>query len=125
AMSLRVLWREEDRQPAVGDLAGQGHIFRPQNGQEDWDPLLDGPDRQLERLARAVRQRQLQGLAVVLDLLAGECYPQDRDVLARALQLLAEPDAVKALRHLRPGRAEAEDHAATGQVVDRGRGHRA
>ena len=59
-----------------------------------------GRDRQLQRLARAVGQRQLERLAVVLDALAAQRHAHDRDVLARALELAREAQAVPALGDL-------------------------
>ena len=64
-------------------------FFGPDRGDVDRDPLLHRRDRQLQRLARPVRQRQLERLAVELDALARQRHPHDRDVLARALQLAA------------------------------------
>src|SRR4051812_20099514 len=105
-----VLGREEDRDPAVGDLAGELRVLRPDRREVDRDPVLHRRDRQLERLARAVGQRQLEGLAVELEPLAVERLADDRDVLARALDLPAEALAVPALGALRAGRADAEEH---------------
>src|SRR5436190_1033269 len=70
------------------------------------------------------RQRQVDRLAVELHLLVLQGQSHDRHVLARALQLLAEPHAVEPLRDLRPRGAQAKDETAVGEVVDRGRGHR-
>src|SRR5207253_675238 len=99
-------------------------VLRSENRKEDWDPLLNRFDGQLERLARTVGEGKLERLAMELDLLASQRHADDRYVLARPLQLLAEPDAVEAFGHLRAGAAKAEQHAAARQVVDRGRGHR-
>ena len=98
-----VLGREQRRDPAVGDLAGQCGVLRADRRQVDRDLLLDGGDRQLQRLAGAVGQRQLERLAVELDALARQRHPHDRDVLARALQLFGEALAVPALGDLRAG----------------------
>src|SRR3954453_3731271 len=57
-----VLGREEDRNPAVGDLAGQLRVLRPDRREVDRDAVLDRRDRELQRLAGAVRQRQLERL---------------------------------------------------------------
>jgi len=120
----RSVGREKYRQPAVRDLAGERHVPGTERGQVDRDSLLDRPDAELQRLARAVGQRQVDRLAVELHLLVLQGQAHDRHVLARALQLLAESDAVEALRDLRPRRAEAQDEAPVGKVVDGGRGHR-
>ena len=45
-----VLGREQRRQPAVGDLGRQRRVLRPDRGDVDRDPVLDGGDRELERL---------------------------------------------------------------------------
>ena len=122
-----VLGREQRRDPAVGDLAGERGVLRADRGEVDRDALLDGGDRQLERLAGPVGQRQLERLAVELDAFARERHAHDRDVLARALQLLGEALPVPALGDLRPGGADAEDHAPVRELVDRRgrhRGHR-
>ena len=60
-----VLGREQRREPAVGDLGRERRVLRPDRRDVDRDPLLHGRDRELERLARAVGQRQLERLAVV------------------------------------------------------------
>ena len=118
-----VLGGEEDRQPAVRDLAGELRVLRPDRGDVDRDPLLDRRDRELQRLAGPVGQRQLVGLAGVGEPLARERLPQDLHVLARALELLAEALPVPALGHLRARRADAEQHAPARELVERGRGH--
>src|SRR3954454_6371787 len=65
-----VYGREEDRDPAVGDLAGELRVLRPDRREGDRDPFLPRRDRQLERLARPVGQRQLERLSVELEPLA-------------------------------------------------------
>ena len=118
-----VLGREEDRQPAVGDLSGQRGVLGPDRRQVDRDPLLDRGDHQLERLARPIGEGQLERLAVELDALARQRHPEHRHVLARALQLVGEALSVPPLGHLRPRGAEAEQHPTAREHVDRGRGH--
>ena len=66
--------------------------------------LLDRGDGQLQRLARAVGQREVDRLAVELQALARERLAHDRDVLARAQQLAPEAHAVPALGDLRARR---------------------
>ena len=56
-----MLGREEDRQPAVGDLADELRVLRPDRRDVDRDPLLHRRDHQLERLARPVGERQRVG----------------------------------------------------------------
>src|SRR4029079_6092164 len=82
-----VLGREEDRDPAVGDLARELGVLRPDRREVDRDPVLHRRDRELQRLAGAVGQRQLERLAVELEALAVQRLAHDRHVLARALQL--------------------------------------
>src|SRR3954453_13652880 len=119
-----VLGGEEQRHPAVGDLAGELGVLRPDRGDVDRDLLLHRRDRQLQGLARPVGQRQRVDLAVVLEPFPRERLAQDLDVLARALQLLWEALAVPALGHLGAGGAEAEDHPAVGELIEGGGGHR-
>ena len=119
-----VLGREQRRDPAVGDLGGERGVLRPDRREVDRDPLLHRRDRELQRLARPVGQRQLERLALELEALARERHPHHRDVLARARELAAEALAVPALGDLRAARADAEQHPAAGELVDRRRGHR-
>src|SRR5207247_9160583 len=76
------------RFPYTTLFRSQRRVLGPDRRQVDRDPLLDGRDGELERLARAVGEGQLDRLAVELHALALERLPDDRDVLARALQLL-------------------------------------
>src|SRR5881628_1957409 len=107
AQSRQVLGVEQRRDPAVGDLAGERGVLRPDRRQVDRDALLHWRDRQLQWLARAVGERQLERLALEVDALARERHTNHLDVLARALQLLGEAHAVPALADLRPARADA------------------
>ena len=73
----------------------------------------------------AALQREVVELAVVLDgLAAGDDAADDVDVLAGAGERAGIGLAVPALDDLRAGRAEAEDEAPAGQVVERDRRHR-
>jgi hypothetical protein len=104
--------REEDRQPAVGDLGREGDVLRPDRGEVDRHVAAERLQDQLQRLAEP--GRVLAGVgnvvvgAVVLDRLAAERGADDLDVLARAAEWLPPRDAVPALDDLRPGGAEAE-----------------
>ncbi len=102
-----VLGREEGRDPAVGDLAGERGVLGADRREVDRDPLLYGGDHQLQRLAGTVRQRQLERLALELDALARERHAHHGDVLARALKLAAEALPVPALGDLRARGADA------------------
>ena len=118
-----VLGGEEGGQPAVGDLAGELCVLGPDRRDVDRDPLLHRRDRELQRLARPVGEREGVQLAVELELLARQRLAHDGDVLARALELPGERLAVPALRHLRPGGPDAQQHPPAGDVVESRRGH--
>src|SRR5438034_236100 len=119
--------REEHRDPAVGDLGGERDVLGPDRGQVDRQrgaAVQDG----LQRLAEAggvrSRVRDLVVLAAELErLLPPEDRAHDLDVLARLDEWLAERLAMPALDHLRPRDPEAEPEAATGERVERHRGH--
>ena len=119
-----VLGGEERRDPAVGDLAGQARVVGADGGQVDRDRLLHRRDRELQRLAGPVGQRQLERLAVELQALARQRLAHDGDVLARALDLASEALAVPALGDLRARGADAEDHPPVGELVERRGRHR-
>ena len=109
--------REEDRQPAVGDLAGQLQVLRTDRGQVDRDVLAHRVHGQPQRLAGAVGQRQREVLARRTRTVSpAQRHADDVDVLAGAGQRLVEPDAVPALGHLRAGHAEAEPEPAAGRA---------
>ena len=65
-----VLRREEDRQPAVRDLARELEVLRTDGREVDRDGVTHGVHGEYERLARAVGQRQGEELAVVLHFAA-------------------------------------------------------
>ena len=90
-----MLRRKENRKPAVSDLPGKCHVFRPENRQVDRNTLLHGSDGQLEGLARAVRQGQLEGFPLELDLLVRKSHADHCDVLPRPLQLFGETDSIQ------------------------------
>ena len=109
AARLRV---EEDRQPAVGDLTGQVEILRTERGQVDRDLRPDRLQRQHQRLARPVRQRQGEMVAAGGHPAAFERLPDDLHVLPGAADRIAESNAVPALGDLRSGHAEPEPEPA-------------
>src|SRR5207248_6723781 len=123
--ALRV---DEDRQPAVRDLGGEGDVLRADRREEDRNVRPERPEHQLQRLpepggADAV-VRDPVVLALVLDRLAAERGADDLDVFARLPERLAPWLAVPALDHLRAGGAEAEDEAAARHQVEGRGGHR-
>ena len=98
-------YREERRNPAIGDLCGEGDVLGADRGQVNGQV---GPPVQnrLEGLAQArcvgARIGDLVVVAAMLHrLLPPEDVPHDRDVLARALERPAERLAVPSLDHLR------------------------
>ena len=73
---LQLLRRElggvEDGQPAVGQFPGQLEVLRSDRREVDRDVRADRCDGQLERLAGAIRQRQLVVLALKLTVDRGQ-----------------------------------------------------
>ena len=115
---------EEDRQPAVGDLAGQVEVLRAERGQVDRDlgrtgcrastsdfPGPSGSGR-VKCVPPAVTRRRLSACRTICTYSPG------------AAERVGEPHAVPALGHLRPGDAQAQPEPAGGQRVQGGRGHR-
>src|SRR5207245_1851882 len=99
AIEAVVVRREEEGDPAVAELGGERDVLRPLGAEEDRDPLAQGVDRRLERLAEpgAVRIGQRIVRTVAGDrALAGEDVAHDTDVLARARQWLGERLAIPA-----------------------------
>ena len=120
-----VLGREQRRDPAVGDLAGERGVLRPDRGEVDRDLLLHGGDGQLERLAETVGEWQLEGLAVELARVRARAPCGSTATYSRVrCSCLRKPLPVPALGDLRPGGADPEDHAPAGELVDRRGGHR-
>ena len=122
--SRGVLRSEEHRQPAVGELAGELEVLRADRGDVDRDVVAHRVQHQVQRFARAVRQRQRVGRALVADPLARERQFDDVDVLAGAGHRLGEPDAVPAFGDLGAGKSETEAEPAAGEHVEGRRGHR-
>src|SRR5215216_1037276 len=108
--------RGEDRNPPVCDLGGDLHGPAPDRAQEDRDRVAHGMEVQLERLALAVRERELEVLAVVLQaLIPRDDLADDLHVLARAAPRLWIRSAEPALRDLRAGGPETEYETAAGE----------
>src|SRR5450759_2626627 len=120
----RLAGREPQRQPAVRDLPGQFDVARTDGGQVDGQVAAHPAYRQLQWLARAIRERERVVLTGVHHLLTPQRHPDDLDVLPGAAQRCGEPDSVPALRHLRPGHAEPEPEPPAGDDVQGGRSHR-
>src|SRR5215204_513548 len=94
--------RGEDRDPAVCDLGGDLTRLASDRTEEDRDGVPHRVEVQLERLALAARERQVEVLAVVLQaLLARHDLTHDLHVLARAAPRLCVRDAVPTLGDLR------------------------
>ena len=125
--SLRPLGDEEDREPAVGHLGGHRHVALAERRDPDRDRGADRVGDDLERLAEpgalAGGERQVVVAAMVLEgRLSAPHVPADLDDLARPTERRGVGDAVEALDHLGPGRAEAEVEASVAERVDaRGR----
>ena len=119
---FRVIRREGRSEPAVRGLARVLQGIRSERREIDRNihRLVGDAD----RLALAVRQRQLMNLAVVADLLAREDEAADLDGFAQARERFPVRHAVQALDHLRSARAKAEDESPVGHIVQRQRSHR-
>ena len=120
--------RVVERQPAVGDLRGLGHVLGALGAEEDRDVGAQRVRHDLQGLAEPLAAlttvRQGVELAVVLQrALAAQGAPDDVDVLARARQWPVRRLPVPALDDLRPRHAEAEDEPPVGEVVERDRRH--
>src|SRR5215218_1042682 len=117
--------RGEDRDPAVGDLGGDLHRLASDRTEEDRDGVPNRMEVELESLALAARERQVEVLAVVLQaLLARHDLAHDLHVLARAAPWLCVRDAVPTLGDLRAGWPEAEHESPTRKRIDRAPSHR-
>src|SRR3989442_792536 len=120
--------REEDGDPAVGDLGGQGHVLWPDGGEIDRDGRAPVENR-AEGLAEAggpgARIRDLVVLAPELDgLLAAKDRTDDLHVFARLHQRLAEGLPVPALDDLRPRHAQPHPEPPARERIERHRRHR-
>ena len=127
AVERVVLGSEEQRQPAVAELGGQGHVLRAFGGEVDRQIGPQRVDRRLQRLPEpeTARVGQLVVLALEVDrLVAGDDLADDGHVLAGAGERLGVGLAVPALHDLRARGAEAEDEPTAGQVVEGHRRHR-
>src|SRR5216684_5215063 len=114
------LRREEDGEPAVGDLGGQGHVPGPDGGEIDGNVRASVEDG-LEGLSQSggigARVGDLVVLPLELDgLLAPPHRADDLDVLPSALERLAERHAVPAFHHLRPRDTEPQPEAPARQL---------
>ena len=117
---------EEDGEPPVGDLCGQGHVLRSFGPQDDRDLLAQRMDDGLERLAQpgAARIGERIGGTVTGDRrLSGDHLAHDVHVLDGPGQRLLERLAVPSLDHLGPGHTEAEHEPPPRQMVEGDGGH--
>ena len=124
-----LLGDEHDRQPAVGDLGRRLDAAVLQARPPDRDVAAHRMVDELQRLAEAGalpwRQRRLERLALVVELLlALPDHAAGLDVLLDPLHRLLVRHAVEALDHLRAAGAEAEDEPAVADVVAAGGRHR-
>ncbi len=121
--------REEDRQPAVGDLRAERDVLRSDRRDVDRDVVARRMHDELERLAEpgrvGTRVRDVVVRAVMLEpLLARQDRAHDLHVLARLAEGLAVRLAVPTLHDLRTGETEPEQEAVAAEEVERHRGHR-
>ena len=117
---------EEDREPSVGDLGGEGDVLRALGAHDDRDLLAERMGDGLEGLAQSGAARvgeRVVGAVVGDDVLPGDDLAHDVDVLAGAGQRLLEGLAVPAFDDLGAGHAEPEDEPAAGEVVHGDGGH--
>ncbi len=117
----RAFGREEDREPAVGDLGGELDRLRLEDGEVDRDVGAKRPRHQLERLPESRRARagvrNLVVQAVVLERLPPERPQRTISTYSRSLRQRLPPGlAVPALDHLRAREAEPEQEAAAGHA---------
>ena len=119
---LGMLGDERVAEPPVGELARQFEVARSEGG--DVHGYVGRREHRAQRPTRAVGQRQLVDLPVVLDPVATGDGANDVDRLPGRRHGCREPDAVPALHHLRPARADAEQEPSAGEVLHRHRRHR-
>ena len=119
------LGREEDREPAVGDLRRERDVLRADRGEVDRHLRPGGVDDDLQRPAETRRARAAVGDVVMLPVvlerrLAAEDRAHDLHVLPRPGERLAPRLAVPPLGDLRARGPEPEEHAAAGEDVQGG-----
>ena len=116
---------EEDRQPAVGQLAGELDVLRADGGQVGADVLADRGQGQLERLAGPVRQRQPVVGAVEARRSAGRARLSTTSRYSRVRASgLSKRTPCQPSETCGPGHAEPEPEPAAGQHVEARGGHR-
>ena len=124
----RPFGREEDRQPAVGDLECEPDVLRAQGGEIDRNRVTKWPHHQFQRLPQArcvrARVRHVVLIAVKLDGFTAQRGANDLDVLARPRERLAPRLSMPTLDDLRPGRSKPEQEPASRQQVQGCRRHR-
>ena len=127
-VDVGALGHHEEREQAVGDLAGQ-----PETGRRDRAGIdrqrVAGVDDALQRLAEPGGVRPAVGEGIVhalMDdrLLARHNSAHDRNIFAQPLMGFAVGDSMPAFDHLRSRRTDAEDEAAAGERLERHRRHR-
>src|SRR6185436_5221221 len=118
--------REENRQPAVGDLRRKRDVLRSDGRDVDRYLGAQRMNDKLERLSqpRPASHRDVVILTVIIQgSLAFENGSKNVDVLASPGEQLAVNDAVPAFDNLRPGSSYAQKEAPAGQQVDGRGGH--
>ena len=107
--------------PAVGELARQLEIARPERGDVYGD--VDGFGARPYRPAFAAGQRKAVRFAAVFETLARRRHADYLNGFARPTYGTGERDAVPSFDHLRTARAESEPKAPVGQRLHRHAGH--
>ena len=120
-----VLGREQRRDPAVGDLGRQRRVLRPDRREVDRDPLLHRRDRELQRLAGPVGQRQLERLAVVDSTRSRASAMRTTSTYSRVRwSCLPKRWPCQPSATCGPLEPMPEQHPPVGELVERRGGHR-
>jgi len=110
---IPVVRREQRRNPAVGELAGEAKTRRGERRQEDRDVGTQRPHLHLQALG------QVEDLALEPERLTSQDGPHDLDGLAHPLHRLLEGHAVPAADDLVPAGAETKDESPVRDEVQR------
>src|SRR6185437_8419825 len=102
-------------EPAVGHLAGESQVSGPHR--RYIHRHMSWPHLRYQRSTAAVRQRKRIYVAWMLEPVAAADDPHDLDGFSGRLNGPAEPDAVPALHHPWPRRADAQQKSAVRQFL--------